>query len=1176
MKSVQNRLRRWTWRLLLAAVGFVFVLGVSLPLWFPWVLGPILRTQGIRYASHDRSGYSRLVLRDIQGEWNGTTVRAAQVDLALPLAWLRSLRAAAHSNEVVVSIRDWRVVVNAAAADPSTNAVLSTVAILDDVSTAFAGLRKWVPAATATNGVVLYGLQSLSIPTLRWASGSLDLRVLPVGGRPDVDLAVGLQTVEPMRLKIRWPDREVEGQAVVGREGRSWNVNGDLAWRTNHVALKAEFGPGDTWPRIASATIAGWTVPDDMVALKGYDQPVVSAAFAWTSNHFALNASARASAADARSLFPPPIELQASAHGDLESLVVDQVKVIAPGTQAVLAPVDVIRDGKFVLETATMRLTADLAELPFAPLSGNISGDVVLSVLEKKLSGVRFSVGGDDLRMNGVPVGSMRASGGLAWPELSLDELKFQLDESSSAVVAGRIDLLSRSITDASWRLVSTGPRGFLPGEIRYGELTSSGRLSGSFTNVTWSGELAATQVSLPGVKPSALAVSGRGDLAGSNLVSIAVRSGGSTLTVGADVKLKSGEGAATEIRLTAMTLARGGVDVLSLAGESIIRIRPDPTGKGTPAIAVSVDGLAWRGPGKGLELSGDVSWPREGQFKLNVAGLNAVDLTDFLTLSNRQFQIDNLTLSAGWSNGPVRGELALAGVVEDLAGEPLKAGLKIRMTDEGMEFDEFTMASRVAPVLTWRGRLPLTVSPGDTNGHWMVDKSLPFEVRATSAATTEFGLDLKSFGRFQMGEPQIELNVEGTLEKPVAELSVGAGFVVWRPAGTNEVTLPRLDDFRLRARVKDQKLELLTCAARIDGQPVTITGEWPLAADSPARLFSAGAWLNVEAARGRLEMKDVQAAPLARYWPKTLAPQGVVNVSVEMLPGQLFDGVITVTNLATRALGSFTPIREISAVIRLAGREARLESFVGQIGGQPVRMTGRATLPMGQPLRYEGNLTGTNVSLARSTGFLLRSDFDLRLVGGGDVPTVLSGDVILRDGLYVQNIGSLLKEGPEGAPVQPPYFSITDAPFASWKLDARIRGNQFLRMRTPVFTGVISGDFRLQGTLAEPVLIGDARTTSGRIIFPFGALDVSRAQASFSSNDQDGPKLLISAAGRNYRYDIRLDIKGPMNSLNVVFTSTPPLSSERILLMLTAGELPEQEHGFSGSSKAGRVVSFL
>jgi translocation and assembly module TamB len=111
---------------------------------------------------------------------------------------------------------------------------------------------------------------------------------------------------------------------------------------------------------------------------------------------------------------------------------------------------------------------------------------------------------------------------------------------------------------------------------------------------------------------------------------------------------------------------------------------------------------------------------------------------------------------------------------------------------------------------------------------------------------------------------------------------------------------------------------------------------------------------------------------------------------------------------------------------------------------------------------------------------------------------------------------------------------------------------------------------------LIAPVLTGDARLDSGRLIFPFGSLTLNQGFASFSGNDLRGPLLQINASGRNYRYELRLEVNGPADGANVVLSSTPPLASEQILLMLTAGEIPRSDYSFSNSGRAGRLGSFL
>jgi len=132
------------------------------------------------------------------------------------------------------------------------------------------------------------------------------------------------------------------------------------------------------------------------------------------------------------------------------------------------------------------------------------------------------------------------------------------------------------------------------------------------------------------------------------------------------------------------------------------------------------------------------------------------------------------------------------------------------------------------------------------------------------------------------------------------------------------------------------------------------------------------------------------------------------------------------------------------------------------------------------------------------------------------------------------------------------------------------------LLLASPVFSSLLSADFQLRGSLRAPILTGDARVNSGRLIFPFGALNLDQGLASFSGNDPNGPHLQINASGRNYRYDLRLEVNGPADGASVVFSSTPPLTSEQILLMLTAGEIPQSDYTFSSSARAGRLATFL
>jgi translocation and assembly module TamB len=115
-----------------------------------------------------------------------------------------------------------------------------------------------------------------------------------------------------------------------------------------------------------------------------------------------------------------------------------------------------------------------------------------------------------------------------------------------------------------------------------------------------------------------------------------------------------------------------------------------------------------------------------------------------------------------------------------------------------------------------------------------------------------------------------------------------------------------------------------------------------------------------------------------------------------------------------------------------------------------------------------------------------------------------------------------------------------------------------------------------LRGTMREPVATGAAHIDSGQLTFPFGTLSVDDGFASLSGNDPRGPNLQAHASGRTLDYEVSLAVNGPLNEANIVFSSTPPLSSEEILLLLTVGEVPQQQYTFTTSARAGRVATYL
>jgi translocation and assembly module TamB len=188
----------------------------------------------------------------------------------------------------------------------------------------------------------------------------------------------------------------------------------------------------------------------------------------------------------------------------------------------------------------------------------------------------------------------------------------------------------------------------------------------------------------------------------------------------------------------------------------------------------------------------------------------------------------------------------------------------------------------------------------------------------------------------------------------------------------------------------------------------------------------------------------------------------------------------------------------------------------------------------------------------------------------------VLSGNARLRDSYFLHDLADLVPGKVTSPSRRPPYFSIDTPPLADWRLAVHITGERFLKVRSTLFSGEVSANLNLQGTLKEPLALGEVRIDSGHVRFPFATLKVQQGFVTLTSQDPYRPRLLVSAASKQYGYDIKLDVSGPADAPIMQFASTPPLSSEQILLMVTAGTLPHETRPLSTQQRAQNLAVFV
>ena len=477
--------------------------------------------------------------------------------------------------------------------------------------------------------------------------------------------------------------------------------------------------------------------------------------------------------------------------------------------------------------------------------------------------------------------------------------------------------------------------------------------------------------------------------------------------------------------------------------------------------------------------------------------------------------------------------------------------------------------------ILRAEGRVPLTVIPGGTGIelHW--EETGPFDFTAATRPNQAFwDLVNRKLG-VRLADPKVEARLQGTLQDVQGTLRVEASQVGQGPS-TNRVRLPAMDKLRLEARFEGDRIRLSELTFQVEEQPVRVSGDLPIQRHFLRDFIATGALPDWRRSQVHLEIADARIEPFARYLPQVLSPQGRLTVGLDIVPGGEVKGELSIAGAATRPLPPLSPIRDIEATVQFAGRRATISKFTGRMAGREVSLAGHFELSESGAPQFDVGLRGDNVPLVYLPGLLLRSDFNVRVAQAAGGPANISGDVTLRDGLYLQDLKALVPGGRAEVPARPPYFSVAEKPFAEWKLDLKVRGEKFLRVRTPYFRGEVSAAFQLKGSLGEPQALGEATIASGLVKFPFGTLTVDQGHASLTSDHPYEPQLFATASARLYGYNVRMEVTGTASAPFISFSSTPPLTSEQVLLMLAAGEMPRDDMSLSQGRRAGNFALYL
>ncbi|WP_198529970.1 translocation/assembly module TamB domain-containing protein [Geminisphaera colitermitum] len=903
----------------------------------------------------------------------------------------------------------------------------------------------------------------------------------------------------------------------------------------------------------------------------------------------------------------PPVKIAIEAEGDRTQVAIRRLEVVLPQAEARLAePFVMDWGGRFISGRSVFDFAVDLAALRAAGvdgLAGRVAGRAAFAPGPLSALVVDFSLSGRGLAWESQVIGDVAAEGEVRWPGIVLRKAGVMLD-GGMVELAGRYDAATKSIADGvlsaaladesvvtRWIRAGVWPEGAGFGAtkaaVRFSGTLPEALTPGALAGLRHEGELEAQAVRVPSaafLKPLAVSVawSGQGgavdvsrlyfetndkaaawELAGKLRPAVAPGDA-DALTIGSWRWLRGG---ATWAELAVPVMVRRGGDVL--VAVSPLRL----VGGGEGSFSVSAEGVLQPGGGRVRLEAGNVTEDMLEDWLLSGAGdmaawAKGASLASFLVEADWQ--------GDGAVTGLARGEVRL----EPLPGAPLAASFDVVANESVVELRKAEIRARGAVLADVQGRLPVTLH-ARREGWLQWREAEPFSVDLVSRDDVGWKEELAALSGIRLSGAELRASVSGTLREPGGTIRLRAGGLEI-PENARErlpFSLPSVTDVRVEVALGKEGIRVEEASVKIDGQPVSMSGRLSVKSSEWMQLPQSWAELVRERAEGRLRITEARVASIARYMPTYLAPAGVLSADVAYGPHQRIEGLVTLHGASSRPLGPLGVLQQVEARIRFQGRSVVLESIKALAGGQPVMLTGGAEWPRGGRPVFDVRLRGENTPFVRQTGLVVRGDIDLtvRSLPGEPGRAKIGGEVRLRDSVFLSDLTSLMPTGVKGVARRPPYFAVEEAPFNAWELDVALRGERFMRVRSPVFEGVVSARFNLTGTLGNPRAVGEARVARGRVIFPFAVFVVQEgASVRLTEAAPYEPRLLVSGVAQRYDYDLRLELTGTAEAPVLQFFSSPALDSEQILMLVMAGVAPSESSLSTSTHRLARFGTYV
>ena len=1101
----------------------------------------------------EAEGYRSFHLVEVRYVSEGVAVRIDDLSIPQPWPWVRGMiesgeRRTIRAGHAVVHFPDLEAEDKEDPAEP-----LQLIEILEMVRTVVDSLPDLAVESLTLTGkgeAMVFPFEDLTLRD-RLLSGTF----AGINRLPETDFSIRLDDPEvQVRASLKSaPDAfQIEGTILPAEAG--WSLVADLTSRGNPLSIQAAFTGLEPIPESMQIDAEDWPVPAFFLLPDEVLPPGLVLSIKASSVETSYEARIRVDsgeklAALGDSLVVADFQVQGNEkHADFELL-----QVRADWFNMDLSePVRYTFDSLEFSNNAKLDVQVDLDRQAMLPVKGRLSANLEVFQRETGYPDVAFSLEGGDLQYKSFPLEHLILAGSMDYPVLEISRAILQLGENSSLNGHGSFDTDSSEL-DATLDF-NLSPA-WLARHLEEVEFTQAlegvGHVKGPLDSLTHEGTVDVFALEMEGLHPLKGALRWKAP-------SI------HQIEMNGNVETSAGGLAAFGLELAHH--ASDNRLSLTLASLELTDQKDEPFILDAPVEIQMKIGEEWAlekitplNLGNSTRrVSGSYAiTDEEVSLVLHEIELRVLDA--WLTRAMPALVIDDLRLRVSQMHAFIKGDFDLAFHGTDDLLDGLEFRLSGALGENGLALEAFEGWVAGEQFSSGRALLPIRFSFEDTDGEGRltVIRDGPLEGEITAGLSPGLIRDLEQVPFISLTQgAELELTLAGSLDKPEARLV----------ATLNELDILHLIDPQLEDFVFDN------ISVSLDLTPDQLIVEQLRGHLGEARLALSGN-VSTDALRKALEaeptdwvalyqelelqlaLDQFQTRNFTPILPGFLRPTGHVSGRLVLNKGGQLGGHLLADAFSIRPTLISQSISRIRVTLEFEDRLVTIRESQAFMGESRVEISGFLDLEQFDSPLYSIQLSGSRTPLVRTPELLLLTDLNLSLDRDAqDSPSLLSGSIKVRDSIVLMDIDPLAARTAGANMPKPPFFSIGTEPYSHWLLDIGISGDESIRFRSQYATALLSASFQLDGTLENPVLVGNLNSNDGSVYFPGTRLSLSNSQFFITRNRQDLIQLDLNAVGQTSSYVVTMQVRGNASEPLVEFASTPFLTTTQVLQLLATG----------------------